>query len=88
MSDENNDVEVKTEKSKRGFASWTPERQRAAASKGGLAAQAKGNAHRFTPDEAREAGKKGGAKVSADREHMAEIGKIGGIKNGEGRRKG
>ena len=47
-------------KSRRGFASMDPEKQRSIASKGGKAAHAKGTAHEFTPEEAREAGRKGG----------------------------
>ena len=67
-----------SEKSKRGFASMDPEKQREIASKGGQAAHEKGTAHEFTPEEAREAGRKGGQTVSQDREHMAEIGREGG----------
>lgn len=47
-------------KSKRGFASMSPDKQREIASKGGKAAHAKGTAHEFTPEEARAAGRKGG----------------------------
>jgi uncharacterized protein len=57
----------------------TPERQREIASMGGRAAQTNGAAHRFTSDEARVAGKKGGQAISANREHMAEIGRKGGM---------
>ena len=39
----------------------SPERQRAIASKGGIAAHLKGTAHEYTTDEARIAGAKGGA---------------------------
>ena len=67
-------------KSRRGFASMDPEKQRAIASKGGKAAHAKGTAHEFTPEEAREAGRKGGMVVSQNREHMAAIGREGGKK--------
>lgn len=67
-------------KSQRGFASIEPERQREIASCGGRAAHATGHAHEFTPDEARAAGRKGGAVVSADRAHMAEIGRKGGLR--------
>ena len=42
-------------KSKRGFASMDPSRQRDIASKGGKAAHAKGTAHEWTADEARRA---------------------------------
>ncbi|MBW4494406.1 MAG: stress-induced protein [Oscillatoria princeps RMCB-10] len=66
------------EKSKRGFASMDVEKQRQIASKGGHAAHQKGTAHEFTPEEAREAGRKGGEAVSKNREHMAEIGRVGG----------
>ena len=68
----------KAQKSKRGFASMDPDKQRAIASKGGKAAHEKGTAHEFTPEEAREAGRKGGEAVSQDREHMSEIGRKGG----------
>jgi hypothetical protein len=48
---------------KKGFASWTPEARREAASKGGKAAHAQGRAHVFTSEEAREAGRRGGLAV-------------------------
>jgi general stress protein YciG len=66
-------------KSKRGFASMDPARQRDIASKGGKAAHAKGTAHEWTADEARRAGRKGGEVVSRDRAHMEAIGRAGGI---------
>lgn len=47
-------------KSKRGFASMSADKQRQIASKGGKAAHAKGTAHEFTSEEARAAGRKGG----------------------------
>lgn len=72
-------------KSKRGFASMDPARQRAIASKGGKAAHAKGTAHEWTSDEAREAGRKGGEVVSRDRAHMAAIGREGGEARGRSR---
>jgi uncharacterized protein len=56
-----------------------PAKQREIASKGGIAAHEAGEAHEFTPEEARKAGAKGGAVVSADRKHMAEIGRKGGL---------
>ncbi len=65
-------------KSRRGFASMDPERQREIASKGGRAAHAKGTAHEWSSDEARQAGQKGGIAVSRDRAHMAAIGREGG----------
>src|SRR4051812_7522992 len=67
--------------SNRGFASMSTDRQREIARKGGRAAHAKGTAHEFTSDEARSAGQKGGQRVSANREHMSRIGRIGGKKS-------
>ena len=61
----------------RGFAVMAPERQRELASLGGRTAHERRTAHEFTSDEAREAGRKGGVAVSADREHMAKIGRTG-----------
>lgn len=69
-------------KSKRGFASMDPARQREIASRGGRAAHEKGTAHEWTPDEARVAGRKGGEVVSRDREHMSAIGREGGEARG------
>jgi hypothetical protein len=63
-----------------GFASMPTDQQRAIASQGGKAAHAQGTAHQFTVAEARAAGKKGGKAVSRDREHMAAIGRAGGLK--------
>lgn len=62
----------------RGFASMNSERQKEIARKGGRAAHEKGTAHQFTSDEARAAGRKGGERVSQDRSHMANIGRMGG----------
>lgn len=67
-----------TGKSRRGFASMDPMRQREIASKGGRAAHEKGTAHEWSSDEARDAGRKGGVIVSRDRAHMAAIGREGG----------
>lgn len=72
-------------KSNRGFASMDREKQKQIASKGGKAAHAQGRAHEFTPDEARTAGRKGGEAVSRDREHMAAIGRAGGMARGRNR---
>ena len=69
----------------RGFASMDTEKQREIARKGGRAAHEKGTAHEFTSDEARAAGRKGGERVSANREHMSRIGRLGG-KMSAGRR--
>jgi general stress protein YciG len=67
-----------TGKSRRGFASMDPSRQREIASKGGRAAHEKGTAHEWSTDEARDAGRKGGVTVSRDRAHMSAIGREGG----------
>lgn len=67
-----------TGKSRRGFASMDPAKQREIASRGGRAAHAKGTAHQWSADEAREAGRKGGVSVSRDRAHMSTIGREGG----------
>jgi general stress protein YciG len=69
-------------KSRRGFASMDPSRQREIASRGGRAAHAKGTAHEWSSDEARVAGRKGGEVVSRDRAHMAAIGREGGEARG------
>jgi general stress protein YciG len=68
----------------RGFSAISPDRQREIASKGGKAAHANGSAHEFTPDEARIAGTRGAIAVKAKygrsyTEHMAEIGRKGGL---------
>ena len=68
---------VMTGKSRRGFASMDPERQKEIASRGGRAAHEKGTAHEWSSDEARHAGRKGGVTVSQDRAHMAAIGREG-----------
>lgn len=62
-----------------GFAALMPEERQAIARKGGRTAHALGIAHEYTPETARAAGRKGGAKVAADREHMREIGRKGGL---------
>lgn len=72
-------------KSRRGFASMDPARQREIASSGGKAAHVQGRAHEFTHEEARVAGRKGGLAVAADRAHMARIGKLGGEAKGRRR---
>ena len=66
-------------KSRRGFGSMDPEKQREIARRGGKAAHAHGRAHEFTQAEAQAAGKKGGESISRDREHMARIGRMGGL---------
>jgi len=72
-------METTPQKSKRGFASMDPAKQREIASRGGKAAHAKGTAHEFTSEEARGAGRKGGLVVSRDRAHMVAIGREGGF---------
>jgi general stress protein YciG len=72
-------------KTKRGFASMDPQRQREIASQGGRAAHEQGVAHEFSPEEARAAGRKGGETVSQNREHMSEIGRKGGEASGGSR---
>lgn len=51
---------LEQQKSRRGFAAMSPERQREIASQGGRAAHEQGVAHEWSKDEARAAGKKGG----------------------------
>lgn len=70
--------EAAPKKSKRGFASMSPEKRKEIAGKGGKAANARGTAYKFDSEKAREAGRKGGKSVSENREHMAEIGRRGG----------
>lgn len=48
------------QKSKRGFAAMSPEKQREIASQGGRAAHQQGVAHEWSREEAKEAGRKGG----------------------------
>lgn len=72
-------------KSQRGFASMDLSKQREIASKGGKAAHAQGRAHEFTSAEARDAGRKGGHVVSQDRDHMRDIGRLGGKSRGRNR---
>ncbi len=75
-------VDVDRPRAARGFATMDPQKQREIASRGGKAAHAHGRAHEFTSEEARNAGRKGGEVVSRDRQHMAEIGREGGIARG------
>ena len=74
-------------KQRRGFAVMDKEAHRELARSGGVAAHAAGLAHKFSSEKAREAGKKGGRTTSANREHMAEIGRRGGLGK-RGHRKG
>ena len=57
---QNNEQKNGTQKSRRGFAAMSPERQREIASQGGRAAHVQGVAHEWNAAEAKEAGKKGG----------------------------
>ncbi|RYZ29163.1 MAG: general stress protein [Chitinophagaceae bacterium] len=63
---ENPRQENEQQKSRRGFAAMTPERQRMIASQGGRAAHQQGVAHQWSRQEAQEAGRKGG-KISGSR---------------------
>ena len=72
-------------KSKRGFASMPEEQRKKIASSGGTAAHSYGVAHEWTTDEARATGRKGGMAHSA--EHLAEIGRKGGLKRAENARR-
>ena len=74
-------------KQRRGFAAMDKEEHRELARSGGVAAHAAGMAHKFSSEKAREAGKIGGRTTSANREHMAEIGRRGGLGK-RGHRKG
>jgi general stress protein YciG len=64
---------------RRGFATMDEETVRRIARAGGRAAHERGHAHRFSSEEARRAGRKGGYRVSKDRAHMVEIGRLGGL---------
>jgi general stress protein YciG len=76
------------EKTRRGFAGMSAEKQREIASKGGKAAHAKGTAHHFTAEEARVAGRKGGQAAHArgtahefTSEEAREAGRKGGLRS-------
>lgn len=69
-------------KSKRGFASMSPERMRQVCSLGGKAAHALGKAHKFTPEEASAAAKAGHSRGTAhefNREEARIAGRKGGL---------
>lgn len=72
-------TEQPKQKKPRGFAAMSQEKRSAIAREGGQAAHRLGTAHQFTSDEARNAGRKGGERVALDREHMAKIGRAGGV---------
>lgn len=56
----------------KGFAALTPEARKEIARRGGIAAQAKGTAHRWDREAARVAGRKGGLARHAPRERVVE----------------
>jgi len=66
-------------KKPRGFQLHDEATRKAIASRGGKTSQANGNAHKFSSEEGAKAGRKGGKRVAADREHMREIGRRGGL---------
>jgi general stress protein YciG len=68
---------------RRGFAAMDESKRRQIASRGGRAAHEIGNAHEWNGAEAAEAGRKGGQKVSQNRQHMAAIGRKGGLAHHE-----
>jgi hypothetical protein len=57
-----------------------PARLREISAMGANKARENGHTHGFTPEEARAAGRKGGTKLSQNREHMAAIGRLGGLR--------
>lgn len=75
-------------KCKRGFALMPPETRSMIARMGGRAGHRLGTAHKFDREQAKAAGAKGGATVSADREHMRRIGRMGGRASAQGRASG
>ena len=72
-------LKTETARTRRGFAAMPAEQRREIARKGGRAAHAVGGAHEWNAESARLAGRKGGARVALDREHMARIGRAGGM---------
>lgn len=76
---------MSAEKKKQGFASMTYEQRSRIASLGGKRAHELGKAHVFNSEEAKIAGAKGGSAHS--REHMANIGRIGGMNRAANARK-
>lgn len=65
---------VESRKERRGFASMSREQQREIASKGGIAAHAKGTGHQWTPEQARAAGSKGGQASRGGRGKLPKSG--------------
>ena len=72
--------------SNRGFASMDDDKQREIASKGGYSVKPEDRSFAKDHELAVEAGRKGGEVVSRDRQHMAAIGREGGM-NSHGRRR-
>lgn len=66
-------------KSNRGFASMTEQRRKEVAARGGKSAQNRKTAHVWTSETASAAGKLGGEKIAQNRDHMATIGRLGGL---------
>ena len=60
-------TESEAPKSRRGFASMTPEQRRMLGSRGGKTAHERGTAHKWTTEQAREAGRKGGTAARRTR---------------------
>ncbi len=56
----NSNQQNKKRKTRRGFASMDPDKQKRIASMGGREAHKSGKAHQWTAEEARKAGRKGG----------------------------
>lgn len=65
-------METTDRKSKRGFASLSPERRAEIASLGGIAAHRKGTAHEWTSEEAKAAGRVGGHVSRGGRGRLPE----------------
>lgn len=70
----------------RGFSRLPAAERKQLAAAGGRAAHACGRAHEFSPDEASVAGRRGGLRVSADRSHMAALGRLGSAQRAANRR--
>ena len=73
--------------SSRGFASMDDDKQREIASKGGHSVKPEDRSFAKDHELAVEAGRKGGEVVSRDRQHMAAIGREGGMSSHGGRRR-
>lgn len=62
-----------TKRSRRGFASMSPERQREIAGKGGREAHRLGRAHKWTSETAAEAGRRGGMASKGREKHRKQV---------------